>query len=277
MTSTRMILALVLMAANAAMAQEKIVFESHGTRQAVDGYFFKCTAENCKSALVMTPTCAGTVDASGALNPGYQAMGNNGSQRLNVFVIDHFSSRGRRQDCGTATSMKVSENDRLNDVLGAYEMLAKRNDIDPSRIAYTGFGGASPILALQKNVLKKLNGRPGFAAAVAFYPICNELPYRLYDAYAPLLILHGEADNWNPIRTCRSLAEQQSTAPQTGKVELVGYPGAHHAFTILNTPPGNWPGTNFTVGSDPAARADAFMRSREFIDRALATGAASKN
>lgn len=261
-------LTLLLAATSTVMAQERIVFESHETRQPIQGHFFKCEAQDCTAAMVVTPTCAGVLTEKGTLNAYYEGMGANASKWINVLVVDHFSTRGNREDCTKSGTRKfTSENDRANDVLGAYEMLSKRAGIDSARIAFLGFGGASSILAVQKSSLKKLGGLPGFVGAVAFYPVCNELPHRAYDAYAPLLILHGEADNWNPIRTCRDLAQRQETQTQTGKVDLVAYPGAHHAFNF-NGPVGVWPGTTFTTGGDPVARVDAFARSREFIGKA---------
>ncbi len=277
MNVKRPVLALLLAAAGAVMAQEPVVFESHGTRQALDGYFLKCEAQDCNAALVVTPTCAGIRTETGALHPGYAGLAANISKWANVLVIDHFSTRGRREDCPkTAVQRITSENDRGSDVLGAYEWLAKRPGIDPARIALMSFGGASPILAVQKSSLAKLGGLPGFAAVVAFYPVCNELPLRAYDAYTPLLILHGEADNWNTIRSCRDLAQRQAMQVDTGKVDLVAYPGAHHAFNF-NTPTQNWPGTRFTTGGDSVARMDAFARSREFLGAAFAARAAGKN
>lgn len=257
----------------ASSAQEPVVFGSLGGQQ-IRGYFFK-SARGAPGAIVVTPGCAGLVDGKGNLAPFYAALAARWSSGPNVLLVDHFSSRGSHQDCGAGGGKMTSERDRANDVLGAYRYLAAREGIDARFISYLAYGGGAPILVLQQAALGALGGLPGFAAVAAFYPVCDEIAPGAYNAYSPLLILHGEADNWNPIRACRTLAERRSDMPAAGGVQLVAYPGAHHAFSHPGLPTMTWPGTHFTIGGDPAASADAHQRAAEFIRAAVQARAQS--
>ena len=91
-------------------------------------------------------------------------------------------------------------------------------------------------------------------------------------ASPPLLILHGEADDWTPAELCRFLADN---ARATGHdVTFVAYPGAHHGFDAATvTRPTLVPeargGRGATIAYDPAAHRDAEKRLREFLRRHL--------
>ena len=52
----------------------------------------------------------------------------------------------------------------------------------------------------------------------------------------PIRILHGTADNYNPVAPCRAYLERLTKAQRN--VQLVEYPDAHHVFDapILRTP-----------------------------------------
>ena len=83
---------------------------------------------------------------------------------------------------------------------------------------------------------------------------------------APLLILIGEADAWNPAETCRWLAAH--TRPDAEKVELVVYPGAHHAFDIVAFNPGRSLGGRWVEYDETAAK-DAEEKTHAFLDAHL--------
>ena len=68
-----------------------------------------------------------------------------------------------------------------------------------------------------------------FAAHIAFYPACMTT-YRDDDQVTrrPIRVLHGTADDYNPIAPCRAYVGRLS---KVGKdIRLVEYPDAHHVF-----------------------------------------------
>jgi dienelactone hydrolase len=105
---------------------------------------------------------------------------------------------------------------------------------------------------------------------VAFYPYCGDVAS--YQTLTPLLILHGEADDWTPIEPCRYVADNARVAGRD--VTLVAYPGAHHAFddaglrrpTRVRDALG---GKGATIAYDADAHADARKQVRAFLAREL--------
>jgi dienelactone hydrolase len=256
-------------------AQELVEIQSVDSSAKVRAYFYACSTPACKEAIVITPTCAGLVNEQGKVHMGYDRLAQRFQSQNHVVVVDHFTSRGSKEDCPKRGGSKMTnENDRVNDVLGAYLFLIKEKGADPASVVYLGFGGGGPLLAVQKRTLGKLGNAPGFAAAIGFYPVCAEVFPRQYEAYAPLLVLHGEADNWNPIKPCRELAQHLSDKPAGGAIEVVGYPGVHHGF-FSNAPVQTHPGTGFTIGGDREASMDGIRRTVEFIGTVRAAKAPS--
>jgi len=72
-------------------------------------------------------------------------------------------------------------------------------------------------------------GEQEFAAHITFYPACVT-KYRGDDQVTarPIRVLHGTADDYNPIAPCRAYVERVS---KLGKdIRLVEYPDASHVF-----------------------------------------------
>jgi dienelactone hydrolase len=113
-----------------------------------------------------------------------------------------------------------------------------------------------------------------FRAAVAFYPaLCSE-KYQPGDwrSTVPLLLLQGWNDTWTRAPPCKSFVD--GAVARGAKIEMQIYPDAYHDFDApgvplhtLNvySPEGTWP----QVGTDPAARKDAFVRVPAFLARYL--------
>jgi dienelactone hydrolase len=155
--------------------------------------------------------------------------------------------------------------DQAFDAYAALRYLATLEAIDPQKIAVLGqsMGGSAALYALDRDLAaRRLAER--FRAGIAYYPACAGAPMAAMSA--PLLILIGEADAWNPAEACRWLAAH--AWPDAEKVELVVYPGAHHAFDIVAFNPGRrlrgrW------VEYDEAAAKDAEEKTRAFLDAHL--------
>ena len=92
----------------------------------------------------------------------------------------------------------------------------------------------------------------------------------------PLLILHGEADDWTPAAPCVELAQKLSAAGLP--VRTITYEGAHHGFdqpggtlrylaNVYNPAAPQERGAH--VGPHPQARLQAIDEVRRFVGQGL--------
>ncbi|MCQ4160730.1 dienelactone hydrolase family protein [Roseomonas sp. GC11] len=160
------------------------------------------------------------------------------AQGISTFAVDGFTGRGI-----TSTSADQAQLGRLNFIIDLYrslDILAKHPRVDPARIALIGFsrGGQAAFYASLAR-FHQLWNRSGaeFAAYIPFYPDCAT---RYIDdtrpVAKPIRLIHGEADDYNPLRTCAAQAERLKAAGVD--ITVTTYPGAHHGF---DTPLSNAP------------------------------------
>jgi dienelactone hydrolase len=263
-------------------AQEKVQFPSldrwQGTERLVlDGYLYKPAAESRFVVLVMFHGCAGALGRNGAITQRFRDTAKllNG-MGYGVLLVDSFNPRGERQICTvTPKARSIQEEQRWLDAYGAIEYLNTRADVVTGRIGAIGFshGGTAAVQVMNAELPVKKSGAPGFAAAVAMYPGCaSTLAARPdYVAYAPLLILASELDDWTPARYCQKLAERSKERGQPVDIEI--YPEAYHGFDELSAVKLREDvvrsGKPVHVGGNPAARVAAHARIREFFARHL--------
>jgi len=76
---------------------------------------------------------------------------------------------------------------------------------------------------------------------------------------APVLILIGEADQWNSADACKTL--RSLAQPDSASIDLTVYPGVHHAFDVAQLKPGGGPDGQWLEYDEPAAR-DAEKKTR---------------
>ncbi|MEO8740017.1 MAG: dienelactone hydrolase family protein [Casimicrobiaceae bacterium] len=204
-----------------------------------------------------------------------------------VLFPDSFNPRGQREVCTQIESKRtILQANRRLDVLGALEYLRTRHDIAAQRVALLGWshGGSavlaainarSPVIAAYRAQLAA--GDAYFVTAIAFYPGCGA-SLRGRDGFAlaaPLTIFIGEADDWTSAKPCVALG--RALAGEHPSLDVRTYPDAHHGFDApnqlpprhLNVPNGVVPGQGVTVGSNPAARADAYARMKAQLRAAL--------
>lgn len=160
------------------------------------------------------------------------------SQGIATFGLDCFSSRGI-----VTTSSDQGQLGRLNMVVDAYralELLAKHPRIDSTKIALLGVsrGGQGALYAAMRR-LQSAYAPPGieFSGFLAVYPNC--VTSYIDDTITtgkPIAILHGTADNYNPIDACRGYVDRAKK--NSANIQLMEYRDAHHAFDAeaLKTP-----------------------------------------
>jgi dienelactone hydrolase len=263
-------------------AQEKVRFPSldrwkGNERLVIDGYLYKPAGKARFAVLVMFHGCAGAIGENGRITQRFRDMAELlTGMGYGVLLVDSFNPRGEREICTTRISAReIQEEQRWLDAFGAIEYLGTRADVIPGKIAAIGFshGGTNAILVMDAELPPKKEGRPGFVASVAMYPGCTTTfkkspPFR---AYAPLLILAGELDDWTPVAPCKALAERSKARGEPVDIEI--YPDSYHGFDetsrvklrsdVIRS------GHPVHVGGNPAAREAAYKRIREFFTKYL--------
>lgn len=147
-----------------------------------------------------------------------------------TFAPDCFTGRGI--DVTFGNQGVLGRLAMIVDAYRAFDVLASHPRIDPQRIALMGFsrgGQASLYAAVQR--FRDMHGpsKGDFAGYVSFYPACH-IRYRdderLVDR--PVTVLHGTADDMNPIQMCRDYVARVRQAG--GRIEMHEYAGARHIF-----------------------------------------------
>jgi dienelactone hydrolase len=157
-----------------------------------------------------------------------------------VFSLDTFAPRGVTSTAEDQTLVPFAAD--LNDVFAALKLLATHPRIDAKRIALMGFsrGGTAAWRAATERVIawQKMPDGLRFAAFIPVYAGgCSGLlrfaPNAGVFGKAPMLWIHGDADDYTPIGPCREYAE---AIGKTGTpVEFVAIKGAAHKFDFDDT------------------------------------------
>jgi len=180
-----------------------------------------------------------------------------------AIVLDSFAPRGHGSVCAFNPQTTTAET-RAGDALAAAEYLARLPFVRAGRVGAIGFshGGSTVMHAVQM----RGGAPPPLAAAVAFYPGCNERVN--HNVGVPTMILIGERDDWTPAERCRRAVAAQRR-PEL--VSLTVYPNAFHGFDL------DRPETRYVRGSrgdhrlerDPEAALDALAKTRAFLAERL--------
>jgi dienelactone hydrolase len=250
------ILGLFVLLGACAHAQTLLKIDNQGTR--LDGYFFAAQAADARKApaIVALHGCGGMLEKKGLPNlrtKNYAQLLN--EQGWHVLFVDSLTARGVKSVCGG--NSQVTQAQRVTDVQMAVAFLAKREDVDDSRIGVLGWshGGSTALLSSDASVDYAVTPR----AVVAFYPGCGEAKGKrmTWHPARPVLMQLGAADDWTSPIPCQSLAAQGKDL-----VHQDTYANANHGFDSkgsgavraiqLNTPRGN---KTVHTGGDPAAKA----------------------
>jgi dienelactone hydrolase len=141
-----------------------------------------------------------------------------------VLAIDSFGPRGIAgiaEDQSRLTALQMTM-----DSFSARRHLISMG-YDQRRMAVMGFskGGLVSLLAADRTFLPDEVDR--FAAAIAFYPGCNNRPREPKPASVLFMAL-GEKDDYTGVKPCKLIADDYARAG--GKVKVTVYPGATHGF-----------------------------------------------
>jgi dienelactone hydrolase len=273
--------------ATASAAQEAVNFASLDGHTNLIAHLSRPAGDAPRPAVVLMHGCSGLLDKNGRILGLYRAWARAlAVQGYVTLTVDSTTSRGFGQTCSVGPDMITMWRDRPKDAYAALQYLQAQPFVQADRIALLGWSQGGGVALLTINA--KSIGRPGglahdFKAAVSFYPgACSETyqskPYTevepgSWTTQVPLLVLIGEADVWTPFKPCDAFIAGART--RGNPVELKSYPGAVHAFDAPDLPRTELPayrmqsGAIPVIGTDPAARADAFTRVLEFLKRQL--------
>ena len=279
------IMVLQLWTAPAAFAEstqppERVEFSSADGKNSLVGYVFEPSGEGSGPypAVVLMhgragaySTKANEVYNAATLSARHRAWGHQWAARGYVaLLVDGFGPRGYPQgfprysyDERPAGLDEVTV--RPLDAYGALAYLRSRADVAPEKIGLMGWsnGGSAVLAAMAWDApgLKWPDATPPFRAALAFYPGCrlkgrfDETPLR---PYAPVLILHGTADEEVSSEHCVELAKASRSAG--GNVDIELFEDATHGF---DSPTSN----RQALEANRIAAAEAAERALEFFDR----------
>ena len=276
----------VLLWASVATAQEVVHFPSldaSGPGQAatmLDGYLFRPAGDGPHPAIVGLHGCSGMFAPGGSMFPSYRDWGNHLAQLGYVFLlVDSFGPRRHGEMCSMGGFDLALYRNRPKDAYGALLYLQSQPFVRGDRVAAIGWSQGGGVVLLSIPTLSL--GRPAtlpqgdFRAAVAFYPgSCNDerLPAG-WTSTIPLLVLQGAEDVWTPLAPCQAFVN--GAVGRGARIEMQVYPGAYHSFDAPNLSRRELPnyvtraGVVPIIGTDPAARQDAFARVPAFLARYL--------
>ncbi len=152
-----------------------------------------------------------------------------------VFTLDMFGPRGVQSTAEEQSQVPFAAD--VADTFAALRLLATHPRVDPKRIAVMGFsrGGIAVLRSATERVIasQKLPDGLRFAAHIPTYSGGCVGLFRLVVkpgvfSKAPMLFLHGDADDYTPIAPCQDYADRIAKAGTP--VEFVVLEGAYHKF-----------------------------------------------
>ena len=139
---------------------------------------------------------------------------------LAVCKVHSFTSRSI--DSTVDDQLSVTHAMMLVDAFRTRSVLEKDPRIGKVGIAGWSLGGTVALYSAWSPMIDRL-GTP-FDAHLPFYPAAHLRPEVQTWSDSPMLILHGDADDWTPVHFVEELM------PQLSNATLHVYPGAHHSF-----------------------------------------------
>lgn len=152
-----------------------------------------------------------------------------------VFTLDMFGPRGVQSTAEDQSQVPFAAD--VADAFAALRLLATHPRIEPQHIAIMGFsrGGAATLRASVERIIaaQKLPDGLRYAASIPTYAGGCAGIFRLVVkpgvfSKAPMLFIHGDADDYTPIGPCQDYADKIGKAGTP--VEFVVLEGTYHKF-----------------------------------------------
>jgi dienelactone hydrolase len=259
--------------AGSAAAEEQVDIPQSDT--VLHGVLFRPEGAGPFPSVVALHGCESLIDRSGKMGSHLSDWGERlVAAGLAVLFPDSFGSRGLRAQCRVSERKVRSEHERVADADAARRWLQSQPWTIKDRVSLVGWanGGVASLWAVRPHALPH-DAVPDFRSAVAFYPGCRRLSELAWSARIPTLILIGKADDWSPPAPCEQMVA--GARGRSALASLVAYPGAYHEFDRRDFPVRELTGLAYTpdgsgrahIGTNPAARTDAFMRVPEWLMR----------
>jgi len=178
------------------------------------------------------------------------------SAGIAVFSLDTFGPRGVKSTAEDQSQVPFSAD--VADVFAALKLLASHPRIDAGRIAIMGVsrGGTAAWRAAVERLIaaQRLPNGLRFAAHIPMYSGGCSGAFRLIVkpgvfSKAPMLWIHGDADDYTPIGPCRDYADRIGKAGTP--VEFFVIEGARHKFDEDDTKRTNVRGAQKTLEGCP--------------------------
>ncbi len=224
-------------------------------------------------AVVALHSCGGLAGPSGAIAKRYSDWGERLSEAGFVVLFpDSYATRGQSSQCDTRNRVVRTARERVGDAHAARLWLQHQDFVIGDRVSLLGWanGGAAALWTVRRGPRPaKVDGRE-FRSAVALYPGCRRLGETAWSARVPTLLLLGSADDWAPSTYCEQMVA--GARGRSARAAVVVYAGAHHDFDQPGLPVVQLAFTadgsrRAHVGTNPAARSDAFRRVPEWLKR----------
>ncbi len=231
-----------------------------------------------KGTVVALHGCGGLYARSGArkglLNPRHQGMAELLVARgYNVLFPDSLTARGETELCTQKIgARRIDQTQRRLDALGALQWVHQQAWGQNSKVAVLGWshGGSAVLSATDGNHREVKAVSQKFDLAIAFYPGCAAAERNAARPNTGLALMLGEKDDWTPPEPCVRWG-------QAVGAEVNVYPDSYHDFdnpqgavrVRTDVPNGVNSGQGVHVGANPAARAKAYARVLELLDKSI--------
>ncbi len=222
---------------SSAFAQTPVANSGYGKKIEFDSIGSKGTTRKVWSYLSMPDDTSKPVAAmvvvhgSGGLS-GREARYVKEYNRIGIatLVLAPFEVRGVAKT--TEDQSLVSQAEMNSDALGALRYLQSDQRIDPKRIGIQGGSkGGNVALSMafaEVYVNRRMSSSERFALHIPIYAACSYAYRNPRLLPMPILMLHGESDDYTDPAKCKRYA--QAIKAGGANIQFVSYAGAHHGF-----------------------------------------------